>query len=74
MKNVRTIYNTELTNSTNACFFMDKVPTIPTFWRTKLQSVNNRVSAFSHASKFGAEHTVYGLHEIYLTSEEPLIE
>lgn len=55
-------------------FFMDEAVTIPTFWRTELQVVNDRVSAFSHASKPGVDHNVYGLHEIYLTSEETLTE
>lgn len=55
-------------------YFMDEAVTIPTFWRTELQLVNNRVSAFSHSSKPTADPEVFGLHQVYLTAEEPVTE
>lgn len=55
-------------------FFMDEIPTVPTFWRTELQLVNDRVSAFSHDSKPGADNETFGLHKIQLLSEDIITE
>ena len=55
-------------------FFMDEVPLLPTFWRTELQLVNNRVSAYAHEELPGVDPDTYGLHQIELLAEEPLTE
>ena len=55
-------------------FFLDEAATIPTFWRTELQFVNNRVSAFAHNYLPYADPETYGLHQIELLAEEPLTE
>ena len=53
-------------------FNEDAAPAIPTFWRTGLQLVNNRVSKWMHGNIVGADQTVYGLHLVDLTAEAPL--
>ena len=55
-------------------FFMDEIPTLPTFWRTNPQLVNNRVSAFAHDSLPGVDPDTYGVHQIELLEEDPLTE
>lgn len=55
-------------------FFMEEIPSVPTFWRTELQLVNDRVSAFSHGSKPGADPETFGLHNIELLSEDIITE
>lgn len=55
-------------------FFMDEIPTLPTFWRTELQLVNNRVSAFVHDARPGTDNATFGLHAIELLAEEPVTE
>lgn len=55
-------------------YFMEEAPAVPTFWRTELQLVNNRVSNWSHDSIPGADPSVYGFHSIELLAEEPLTE
>lgn len=55
-------------------YFIEEAPTIPTYWRTEIQMVNDRVSAYEHIYKPGKDHTTSGLHSIYLTAEEPITE
>lgn len=55
-------------------YFMDEIPALPTFWRTELQLVNDRVSAFSHGSKPGADHNTFGLHKIQLLNDNIVTE
>ncbi|WP_273340266.1 oligopeptide ABC transporter substrate-binding protein [Alloiococcus otitis] len=55
-------------------FFMDEAPTIPTFWRTELQLVNDRVSQFVHSSVPGADPQEYGLNQIELLADQPVTE
>ncbi|HLR92073.1 MAG TPA: oligopeptide ABC transporter substrate-binding protein, partial [Atopostipes sp.] len=55
-------------------YFMDEAVSIPTFWRTELQLVNNRVSNWSHDSVPGADPSTYGWHAIELLAEEPVTE
>lgn len=53
-------------------FMNDALPAVPTFWRTELTLVNNRVSAYSLQQ--GADPTEFGLHAISLTADAPLTE
>lgn len=55
-------------------YFMEEIPTVPTFWRTELQLVNNRVSNWSHDVIPGADQEVYGWHAIELLEDEPVTE
>ena len=55
-------------------FFIDEIPTLPTFWRTELQLVNDRVSVYAHDAIPGQDPDVYGLHQIELLAEEPITE
>lgn len=55
-------------------FFMDEIPTLPTFWFTQLEIVNDRVSAYAHSSVPQVDLDTYGLHEIELLAEEPVTE
>lgn len=55
-------------------FMNDALPAFPTFWRTELQLVNNRVSTWSHDSVPGADPATYGLHSISLLADQPLTE
>lgn len=55
-------------------FMNEAAPAIPTFWRTELQIVNNRVSDWRHETLPGTDATVYGLHAIDLLAESPLTE
>ncbi|WP_018658637.1 oligopeptide ABC transporter substrate-binding protein [Allofustis seminis] len=45
-------------------FLYDVAPVIPTIWRTELQLVSNRVSAWAHDSKAGKDLHKYGLHVV----------
>ena len=53
-------------------FMNEALPVIPTFWRTELTLVNNRVSAYSLQQ--GADVDTYGLHAISLLADAPLTE
>ena len=53
---------------------MDEIPTLPTFWFTQLEIVNDRVSAYAHSSVPQVDQDTYGLHEIELLAEEPISE
>ncbi len=55
-------------------FMNEAAPLIPTFWRTELQIVNDRVSAWSHADVPGVDPQVYGLHAIELLADAPIKE
>lgn len=55
-------------------YFMEEAITVPTFWRTELQLVNNRVSNWSHAAIPGTDANVYGWHAIELLADDPLTE
>lgn len=55
-------------------YFMEEIPAFPTFWRTELQVVNNRVSKFIHDDIPGADMEEYGWQAIELLAEEPLTE
>ena len=55
-------------------YFMDEAVSVPTFWRTELQLVNNRVSNWSHDEVPGADPATYGWHAIELLADEPLTE
>jgi len=55
-------------------FMNDALPAIPTFWRTELQLVNDRVSNWSHDMVPGADPETYGFHSISLLSEDPITE
>jgi peptide/nickel transport system substrate-binding protein len=55
-------------------FMNEAAPVIPTFWRTEIQPVNNRVSNYRHFQLPGSDPDVYGLHVIELLAEEPLTE
>lgn len=55
-------------------FMNDALPAFPTFWRTELQVVNNRVSNYVHMDLPGEDADVYGYHAIELLAEEPLTE
>lgn len=53
-------------------FNNDAAPAIPTFWRTGLQLVNDRVSIWKHGNIVGTDQTVYGLHMLDLLAEKPI--
>lgn len=55
-------------------FMNDAAPLIPTFWRTELQLVNNRVSAWSHPDIPGADPQVFGYHAVELLADKPMTE
>ncbi|HLR88674.1 MAG TPA: oligopeptide ABC transporter substrate-binding protein [Atopostipes sp.] len=55
-------------------YFMDEAVSIPTFWRTELQLVNDRVSTWSHDMVPGADPATYGWHSIELLADEPVTE
>lgn len=55
-------------------YFMEEAAAIPTFWRTELQLVNNRVSNWSHDSVPGADPDTFGWHALELLADEPLTE
>ena len=53
-------------------FMNDALPAFPTFWRTELTLVNNRVSDYSLEN--GADPQTYGYHAISLLADAPLTE
>jgi len=55
-------------------FMNDALPAIPTFWRTELQLVNDRVSTWSHDMVPGADPDTYGWHSISLLAEDQITE
>lgn len=69
-----TDYQIEVFHEWQDYFMNDALPAIPTFWRTELQLVNDRVSNWSHASVPGADPATYGYHSIELLEENPVTE
>ncbi|MDN6161310.1 MAG: oligopeptide ABC transporter substrate-binding protein, partial [Atopostipes sp.] len=67
-----TDYQVEQFNEWQDYFMNDAAPLIPTFWRTELQLVNDRVSAWSHDDIPGADPQEFGYHAIELLADEPL--
>lgn len=53
-------------------FMNDALPAFPTFWRTELTLVNNRVSDYSLEN--GSDPQTYGYHAISLLADAPLTE
>ncbi len=67
-------YRTEQFHAWQEYFMNEALPAFPTFWRTELQLVNNRVSNFVHDAVPGQDVDTYGWHAIELLAEEPLTE
>lgn len=67
-------FKIEQFNEWQEYFMYEAAPLIPTFWRTELQVVNNRVSAWSHPDIPGADPQEYGYHAVELLADEPLQE
>jgi peptide/nickel transport system substrate-binding protein len=55
-------------------FMNDALPAVPTFWRTELQLVNDRVSQYIHEMVPGADPDTYGWHAIELLADAPITE
>lgn len=56
-------------------FMNEAAPAIPTFWRTELQPVNNRVSNHAHFQLPGYTYDdTYGIHAVELLADEPVQE
>ncbi len=67
-------FKTEQFNEWQDYFMNEAAPLIPTFWRTELQLVNNRVSAWSHDAVPGADPQEFGFHAIELLADDPVQE
>lgn len=51
-------------------FMNDAAPLIPTMWRTEIQLVSDRVSAWYHSSASGMDESKYGLHKVDLVEKK----
>lgn len=67
-------YQIEVFHDWQNYFMNDALPAIPTFWRTELQLVNDRVSQWSHDSVPGADPATYGWHALELLADDQLTE